>query len=140
MTTTRAQALASYLKIDESEIEASKYDSNIFIASGCEMLVLSDEEATERAREYILDSLWAFNSEFLARYIECDDERALISSLKIIQEKLCESANPVIKAMLGEKLEEVIDDAIEEDGRGHFMSSYDGIEHESLGYYIYKIG
>lgn len=137
--TTREQALAKYLKTDKSEIEVSKYDSNIFIASGCEMLVLSDDEATERAREYILDTLWAFNPEFLTRYIECDNEEALISSLKLIQGKLCESANAVIKAMLGDKLEEVIEDAISEDGRGHFISFYDGIEHESLGFYIYRI-
>ena len=49
----------------------------------------------------------------------------------------------LIKAIFVKDFDHFVDEAIATDGRGHFMSSYDGLEHEvninGTDYYIYKI-
>ena len=37
-----------------------------------------------------------------------------------------------------EDFDDFIDDAVSSDGRGHFISRYDGDENEQDGYYIYR--
>lgn len=134
----RLEALASYLKCEAGDVEPSRYSDESFDAEGAEYLVLTDDEATEKAREYCLDSLWAFSANFLVDYIEHEDRNALIESIQMIQEKQCESASPVIRAMLGSRVDEMIQDAIDTDGRGHFLAGYDFEEGESGKYYIYR--
>ena len=58
--------------------------------------------------------------------------------VKSFQEKHCESANDTILALIDD-LDEFVQDAISSDGRGHFLSSYDGEEVETENYYIYRI-
>ena len=104
-------------------------------------LVLDDNEATEKAKEYILDSLWAFNYNFL-----CGHSKAINEIPKKEYEemagKLCESFNKAVHAMIDD-IDYFIEDAIRADGRGHFLSGYDGEENEILvskkAYYIYRI-
>jgi hypothetical protein len=57
-----------------------------------------------------------------------------------MQGKMCENFNEPIKAMLGHNLDSCLDDAIDTDGRGHFLSSYDNEEIE-LGddLYAYRL-
>lgn len=103
-------------------------------------LVLTDEEADEKAEEYITDSLWAFNPSFLASMTDFDEEvfQAISDNGK------CESNNDVIfntiKKTCG--IEDFVTAAIQADGRGHFMSSYDGEENEETvngqTFYIYR--
>ena len=86
-------------------------------------ICLTDEEADEKAREYILDSVWAFNSDFLASHSDSG-----VQVFNILREA-CEDANSAILALIKDK-DNFVEDAILSDGRGHFMSSYDGEEHE----------
>jgi hypothetical protein len=37
------------------------------------------------------------------------------------------------------RMQEFVDDAISADGRGHFLSSYDGIENEQDDFFIYQV-
>jgi hypothetical protein len=46
-----------------------------------------------------------------------------------MQGKLCEGANELVRALI-EDMDAFIEDAIGADGRGHFLSSYDGNEEE----------
>ena len=104
-------------------------------------LVLTDDEATEKAKEYILDSAWAFQYNFL-----CGHSKAIaeISEKEYTEMagKLCESFNKAVLAMIDDK-DHFVDDAISCDGRGHFLSGYDGEENEEtvkgITYYIYRI-
>jgi hypothetical protein len=106
-----------------------------------EYLILTDEEADEKAEEYILNSLWAFNSEFIIRHTDLPwDAQEMIQAY---QEDRCESANEPIKALIND-LDEFIEDAILSDGRGHFINSYDGEETEiqfnDLFFFVYRMG
>lgn len=102
-------------------------------------LVLTDRQATKAAKEYILETLWAFNADFILSHSKIDMEAKYLTK---IQGVLGESANTLIRGMIA-NINQFIKDAIAADGRGHFMSSYDGREHEfeykGKIYYIYKI-
>lgn len=106
-------------------------------------ICLTDSEANEKAAEYIKDSLWAFNASFILS--ECGLDGSGEESLRSMQEKACESANNFILSLVEKTcgIESFIEAAISADGRGHFMSSYDGEEHEieSDGetFYVYRL-
>ena len=113
-------------------------------------LILTEEEADKKAKEEILNSLWIFNPDFLVDYINyeysnTEEKKALILGLLTIQNKLCENANEIIKVLVKDNLEDLISDAIESDGRGTFLSMYDGKEKDIIDpdtkeiYYIYRI-
>jgi hypothetical protein len=54
-----------------------------------------------------------------------------------MQGKLCESARPIVEALI-EDMDHFVSDAICADGRGHFLSQYDGEENEEGEFYIYR--
>jgi len=56
-------------------------------------------------------------------------------NVEIIQEKLCEECNIILLHLLKDK-NDFFSDAINT-GRGHFIATYDGIEHDMSGvFYI----
>ena len=115
-----------------------KFQEDLFHGEG----VYTNCNGDEQARNYILDSLWAFNAKFIIQHskVESLNDRqftALEGAIKAIQEKLCEDANPLVLALI-DNIDRFIDDAIGADGRGHFLSGYDGEENEQDGFYIYR--
>lgn len=124
----------------ESEIEIiSSNDEQVeFKVYGQTYLFVSDEQADELANLYIEDSLWAFKAEFLASETELPEE-----VFKALQNK-CEDANELIAKLITRTcgLYSFIQSAIDADGRGHFISFYDGEEHEAQinnkWYYMYR--
>lgn len=137
----KKQALANFLNINVNDIEEA---DGVFYADGAEYLVLTEEEADEKAGEYIRDSLWAFNADFILQHCKNYDDLdnfeydAAIESLKEAQSKQCESLNGLIYALIDD-IDDFIADAITEDGRGHFIAYYDDEENESDGYFIYRV-
>ena len=144
----RIKALANFLEVSEDEIETSKYYDNGFSYGNQEYLVLTDKEADEKAQEEIEDSLWAFNADFIIQHCSTYEDmdtyefQAAVKSLRKAQESECENLNPLVKALI-EDMDDFVEDAIMSDGRGHFISRYDGNENEELidgtWYYIYRV-
>lgn len=123
----KPEVLAKELDID--------FDDAQTLIDNSDYLVLTDDEADEKAAEYIEDLLWAFNPSFLAYETGIDQEvfEAIQSNGK------CEGNNDAIGSCISD-IEEFIESAIRADGRGHFISSYDGEEIETDDdYYIYRI-
>ena len=124
-------------ELNESVIEECGYNNEMYKCDSLDydFYVLTDDEADEKAKEYILESVWAFNPYFLQSHTGVDSE-----IFELLQDK-CESANEPIRAMIKDE-EELVADAIGSDGRGHFISFYDGVEHEvsfnNETFYIYK--
>lgn len=135
-TMTKEQALAKYLEISVKDIEATSYDENIFTAPGNEdYLVLTDSEADDKTKEYIKESLWSFNASFLAEQTGFPEE--VFTALQ----PRCEGANEAILKLVErseEGFDSLVEAAISADGRGHFLSQYDGEENEQDEYYIYR--
>jgi len=136
--TIKAQALKNYLEEqnctteDITDILDLYEDEDTVSADGEDLLILFDDEANEYCTRYILETLWAFNPDFITSHVgndRIDDYDALITSIRSIQEQ-CEGANSAIKAMIND-LDQFVQDAISSDGRGHFMNTYDGEEYET---------
>jgi hypothetical protein len=136
-TDPRIVALATHLNCDANDISIVRYGDNTFKAEGDEYLVLTDCEADELARERIKESLWAFNAEFISSHTKHGFDDAQLSAIREMQGRLCESANSIIEALIVD-LNHFISDAISSDGRGHFISLYDGDENEVGEFYIYR--
>lgn len=111
-------------------LEVGEFDNDDY-------LVLTDEEADEKAKEYILDSAWAFNPSFLSEFTGID-----IQVFESIQSNnRCEGNNNAILSMIDDE-DDFAQMAISADGRGHFLSSYDGNESEGTvegeTFYIFR--
>lgn len=112
---------------------------------GMEWDVMTFGERQVMIKEEIINSLWAFNSNFILNHTNINWNEAnwglINEALQEMQEKLCESANELIKAMIKD-LDNFVEDAIRSDGYGHFLSRYDGHEVEisvnNEYYYAYR--
>jgi hypothetical protein len=97
--------------------------------------VLTDDEANKAVKGYIEDSLCFFRPNFISSHSNTEEE--VIEKLQ----ELYENSNKAIKSLIKD-FDYFVDDAILADGRGHFLSSYDGEEHEvkinNNEYYIYR--
>lgn len=90
--------------------------------------VHTEDSREEAVREYIEASAWAFSTWFIADHTS---DSVTMDVIEILQEK-CEGANEAILQLIegGTGLETFIEDAVILDGYGHFLSNYDGEEHE----------
>lgn len=145
------EILAEYADIATNKIKQAEWanDPNRLVTNyGEEWLILTDEEAEEMARDYIIKMLWSFRTDFLMDHMDAVDslntrEREVFKkSLEKIQCDLCEGANPIVSALVSDNIENLIDEAIEADGRGCFIGFYNGsedsIEYDGVDYYIYR--
>jgi hypothetical protein len=98
---------------------------------GNEYAVGTLAQAKRAAKMYILDSLWAFNTDFIARMADLDEATA--KAVRKAQEDLSEDANPLVRKLIGSEpnLKRFVNEAIRADGLGHFLSPYDGEERSS---------
>jgi hypothetical protein len=143
----RIQALAQFLGIDPGEIEESAYgggygDWPFFDTPDGEYMVLTDEEADKEARTDIEELLWAFNTEFIINYTPLEQSGNVVDAIRKMQEQLSEDANPIMAALVGDNIDQLVEDAIAADGRGHFLNTYDDEENEAningTWYFIYR--
>lgn len=142
----KARALADFLEISIEDLEIPEDTELPFVVldTGANYAVLTEEQADERAKEEILNSLWAFNADFVIshckNYNDMDqyEVESAIESLRHAQENCCENANGLVFALIDD-IDEFVEDAINADGRGNFISRYDGVENEQDGFYIYRV-
>ena len=131
----KIKALADFLQISKKEAAEELEQENY--------LVLTDEEADKKAADYIKDSLWAFNADFIIEHcanydsMDCYEFDAACEALREAQNKSCESLNGLCRALIAD-IDEFVEDAIYSDGRGHFIAFYDGKENEQNGLFIYR--
>ncbi len=131
---SRSKALAAHLGCDLDEVTRAEWGENTFEAEGEEWLVLKDDEADAEAWDRIAESAWAFNASFLAHHMVGGLTKEDVDG---IRGDRCEDASPAIRALIRD-LGAFVEDAVSCDGRGHFLAGYDGEEHESQGYYLYR--
>jgi len=140
----KKKALAKFLGCEPEDIEKLDYDHYglpVYRYKDKEYAVGTDEEADEAVKEYIKDSIWAFNAEFIVDY--CNLPAELAEIIKEYQEAGCERANDKLLALVESHggLDGFVEKAVEIDGRGHFLNNYDGREYEveinGKTYYIY---
>ena len=137
----RIKALAAFLG---ESVENLHENGGIYfqVVDGMEYLVLTDGEADQMSQDYIEDSLWAFTADFILDTCGLDSSSNVSRSLRKMQEESCEGCNDFIRALVEGTcgIDEFVNQAVLADGRGNFLSSYDGEEDEQGGYFIYCIG
>ena len=164
----KVNALASFLDVESDTITDNGWAFESDDAPG-EYIVLTDEEADKATKDYIEESIWAFNTDFLLSqmtledvnkyygledsYYDEDEEEdvdigdaeevfymgmgmTLEEHIKEVQGRY-EDGNQELLRLIDD-IDEFVEDAIRADGRGHFLSSYDGDENEEGDYYIYR--
>jgi len=135
-TETRIAALAKHLEVEADELSEG-YDETVVEHGSAEYLVLTDAEADQQAADYILESVWAFNADFLAPYLPDGIDADHIEAMRGDQ---CEGFNDAAVALVkaGRGMDRLIKDAIGTDGRGLFLATYCGNEWEQGDLYIYR--
>lgn len=91
-----------------------------------------EEAANKAARRAVEDSICYFRPSFLADHSDVPEEVFVFLANK------CFDNNEAYKSMIYD-VDDFVDDAIDADGRGHFLSGYDGEEHEIGEYFLYRI-
>ena len=124
------EALKKHTDCEYSDI--TKEGKTTYFIGDQEYLVLNDKEAQKRCEEDIKQSIWAFNSSFLSFHTGINED-----IIKSVQEH-CESSNDMLLNSIKD-IRGFINDAIGSDGRGHFISCYDGHEHEENNLFIYRL-
>lgn len=132
------RALCAFLECEPDDLSRESYDHYglaLYSQGSRQYAIGTDSEADAAARKSIEESAWAFNSSFLASF--CDLPEEVFTAL---QDK-CEGSNDAVVSLIERSeggLEAFAEEAIDADGRGHFMSSYDGAENEQGEFYIYR--
>lgn len=121
MNMNKIEALAKHFQVDIDDIDDNDEDN--YDVAGVEYLVLTDDEADAKVREYIERDLWCFNSDFLAAHCNIDAK-----TIQLLQRNY-EDSNETIQQSI-QDFDHFVDDAIGADGRGHFLNTYDGEEIE----------
>jgi len=132
---TKLEALAKFLDVETDDLAVSTYDDCLFELGSHEYLILTDEKANERLRENVEKSAWAFNASFIIDHSDLPAEAA--EMVGAFQESKCEDANDTILALIND-MDRFASDAASADGRGHFLSGYDGEENQEGEFYIYR--
>ena len=120
--------------LDESKESYDHYGLPVYKIGGAEYAIARDDEEAEGAcKEYIKQSVWAFNASFLASHIsalEAEDIKRLTGA--------CESCNDALLKLIDD-FDAFVYDAISSDGMGHFLSQYDGNVIEQGEFRLFRI-
>lgn len=140
---TELETLAEFLDCNPSDLSEESHDHyglTVYSLGSKEYAIGTDSQADQACEDHIRDSAWAFNASFILS--ECGLPSELEECLQSFQSDKCESANDAIVALIEKcngSMTEFTQAAISADGRGHFLSPYDGCENEQGGFYIYRV-
>jgi hypothetical protein len=140
-TIPQVRALCAHLDCQPCDLTIETYEHYglpIYSLGQQEYAIGTDKEADAAVEEYVKDSIWAFNASFILS--ECDLPCELEEAISAFQSEKCESANDALLALVEKctTLESFTKAAVSADGRGHFLSGYDGEENEEGGFFIYR--
>ena len=137
----RSAVLAEHLGADIDDID-TEAEEGLYSHGMATFLVLTDDEADRAVTEHIKENLWAFRMSFMMGYFGDEFDDRTEEALQEVADTLCESANPIFRALVGDRLPDLAKDAIASDGRGHFLNNWDGNEDEvwvdTEALYIYR--
>lgn len=143
----KVENIEELIKLDREAllefIRRANYDhyglQTVELEDGTEYAIaLDDEDADKACKEYIEGSSWAFSPSFIA------DETGMPIEIfeALIKADLCEGANEAVMACIEATcgIDSFVESAIRWDGRGHFLSFYDGCEVElESNAYAYRL-
>lgn len=134
----KIKALADFLNVGIDEIfqeHCSHYGLEVYSFKKKEYAIGNAEVVKEALEEHIKNSVWTFNSSFLSDYTNLPEK--VFTKLQ----DTCEDSNDTVLELIKKfgGISGFIEKAIESDGSGHFLASYDGKENQENDYFIYRI-
>ena len=138
----RVNALATMLQCKPSSLVAYRWENHSYMHEAALYMVLTEEEAEEKVRDAVRDSLWAFNATFIIDTCELKEgASALQESLVRVQEGCSDACNGLLESIILTTcgMDAFVKAAVAADGRGHFLSPYDGVEREESNLFIYRV-
>jgi len=138
----KIKCFADFIGCDAEDIEDIGIDDDgeVLTFYGDAYYVLTDDQADEKVGKYIKETVWAFNSNFIAGHCSDGIHEEHITALR---GDSCEDVNDALIALIeaGNGMKHFIDDAVGCDGRGHYINNYDGNENEvqidGIDFFIY---
>ncbi len=140
----KMKALMAYLEeTDIDELTEETYDHyglSVYSFGSQEYAIGTEEEVHEAVEQNIKDSLCYFNSQWIVDHI---DTELPVKAIAAIQAEDTDGNETLFELIskLGD-WSYFVNDSILADGRGHFLSSYDGEENEvffeGVWYFIYR--
>lgn len=94
------------------------------IKDGEEWFAYEKSDVFAAARERVSSDLWAFTPQFLSRMT------GLSIGVFLALGQLCEDSREAVQALVAHTcgIDEFVHEALDVDGYGHFLSTYDGLE------------
>ena len=133
MDINKVNAVAEFMDLNDiGKANITHQDGHYYTFGNQEYMVLTDAEAQDKVTESIKETVWAFTPDFLASHSGIDRE-----VFERLQDS-CETANDAIFKLI-KNFDDLVEDAVCTDGRGHFLSGYDGNENEQGDFYLYRI-
>lgn len=134
-----AEELREYVQENQSDTFAYGDLPIIEIDGDQYAIAFDDDEADKAVTEYIREHVWAFSPEFIAETTGLPE--GIFDCLA--KSNMCEAANEHVLECINQTcgLDSFVADAIKFDGRGHFLSLWDGeeIELTNSNAYAYQI-
>lgn len=113
--------------------ECEHYGLPVVSICGVDYAVADGEgEADGAVREAIRSSIPYFTVKFLSEHSNHSERLFEVLSKSMVEDV-------ELYMSLINNFDEFVEDAVGSDGRGHFLSSYDGEEVEVGGYYLYRL-
>jgi len=142
--TEKEKALIDFLKVPMDEFdytENNPFNENEINSNGCDYLVLTNEEADDATHDAISGLAFSFNADFIISHSKALDYDAVSYAIITAIQEQDEGGNEAMKRLIDD-FDEFVAEAIRADGRGHFLSGYDGTELETringVYYFIYR--
>lgn len=138
----KVRALCEFVECEPRELSLERHDYyglSVYGYGQLEYAIGTDCEADAAVEQNTRDMVWAFNAQFILE--QCELPRELAPVIGTFQGEECEGANEALLKLV-EKccgLGDFTKAAVGADGRGHFLSGYDGEENESGEFYIYRV-
>lgn len=125
MTNTRDKVIEKLLIKEGLEDEDHEFDGSLLTVGNREYLILNREDREKEVRNYICDTIEYFNPDFLSRLTGIEEE-----AFKGISEH--RGANKLVTAIINGTcgMDKLVEEAVDSDGYGHFLSPYSGEEIE----------
>lgn len=138
----RKRLLANHIKCDIHAIKDSKYGKEyLYEYENSDYLILTNEEATEEAKQQINDFLWSLDASLIQKHLKTE---LSIGAIQHVQSDMCEKCTFLLLSLI-EDTNAFYQEIISTFGRGYFIAFHDFKEHilfdfnENKRYYIYRL-
>lgn len=130
--------------IDTEDYEPESWDDCRFCVDGIDLMVLNEDERTERIKDEIEQSMWAYSANWLCQIGVIESN--MVGPIQKMQEELCEDASFIIRALVDAKYPDFEDFVAEDTEAAGRLASWDGKEDEQTvngvvcqTFYVYRM-